>query len=318
MFSRIDPSKDTCFVVMPFSVKPEQKKLYPNPKHWDHVYSKFIQPAVNLAELNCRRDDEDHQSIDIMRRVIRSIERAEIILCDLSGNNANVFFELGWAFRANKKVILIRDEQTITPFDLRNIQASIYSMEMSAAKRTKFISSLAERISAYLDLQQKSKTVLEDWDQTAASPQFIAKRCDVDIYYHRAGLTLRQAKNMAGVLRQKNIKVRVLEHDFDRRPDSLFIGSMVAVDDARDVYEQVKYEIKYLFRPDYPDSEGGDSDGSKIGVGYDSTYNISERDPVRSKPVAVTRKQLDKLFDYGHSNSSFQKLLWETTLALKL
>jgi hypothetical protein len=106
---------------------------------------------------------------------------------------------------------------------------------------------------------------------------------------------------------------RLFEHDDLDGPDAIFIGALVEVADARFVIGMVPYEINFLFRPDYPESEGGDSAGYKIGIGYSSKYNAGRRGK-RSEPVAVSASELAALLDDDHTNTSFQRLLWEMTL----
>lgn len=307
----MDLDKDTCLVMMPFKVR--DASVYAKRNHWDLVYSKLIRPAVIASDLNCYRDDEDFACVDVMRRLIRYIERAEIVVCDMSSCNPNVFFELGWALRANKNVVLIIDDRTETPFDIRGLQFRRYSANLTKRGISSFVGTLTGILQKYQKEKTQVRTILEDWEPVAAAPQFMAKKCDVDIFFHRRGLTRNQAVDIAERLRVIGIKAKILEHDFNRKPDAIFLGSMVTADDARDVCKLVPYKIKYLFRPDYPDSEGGDSDGSKIGIGYDSTYNIQGRDPVRSEPVNISPRDLASLLDIRNSNATFQRLLWKLT-----
>ena len=118
--------------------------------------------------------------------------------------------------------------------------------------------------------------------------------CRVEIYYHDRGLTQDDADSMVKRLKEQGITSIVLEHVVPDCPDALFIGSLVRAADARLVFSLLTYEVKYLFRPDYAESEGGDSRGTKIGIGYVSHYNSNNRDR-RSEPVPVSRDQLAEL-----------------------
>ena len=40
------------------------------------------------------------------------------MLCDLSAHNPNLYLELGWALRADKRFVLIKDDLTDFKFDL--------------------------------------------------------------------------------------------------------------------------------------------------------------------------------------------------------
>jgi hypothetical protein len=68
-----------------------------------------------------------------------------------------------------------------------------------------------------------------------------------------------------------------------------------------------------MSRPDYPESEGGDGSGYKIGVGYTSSYNLAVRIP-RAEPIPLSSERLAGLLDKDHTNTSFQRSLWELAL----
>jgi len=50
------------------------------------------------------------------------ISKARVVVCDLSGRNANVFYETGIAHAVGAEVILISQHQTDVPFDLQHIR----------------------------------------------------------------------------------------------------------------------------------------------------------------------------------------------------
>ena len=115
-------TKRTCFVLMPFSVRPSELSLYDQDEsHWIEVYDGLIAPALRKAEFSFERDDEDKQSRIITDQIWQKIETADLILADISSSNPNVFLELGWALRADKKFILMKDDITDFQFDTRSI-----------------------------------------------------------------------------------------------------------------------------------------------------------------------------------------------------
>ncbi|HYP13395.1 MAG TPA: hypothetical protein VEQ63_05700, partial [Bryobacteraceae bacterium] len=134
-----------------------------------------------------------------------------------------------------------------------------------------------------------------------------------DIYYYERQFTRTEARLVAGELQCRHIPYRLLEHSEENGPDAVYIGPLVEASDARMVLQLVPYEISFLFRPDYPEAEGGDSSGYKIGVGYSSTYNAGRRGR-RAEPMAVSRSLLSELLDENHTNTSFQRCLWSLAL----
>jgi hypothetical protein len=62
--------------------------------------------------------------------VLRHLYSADMVLCDLSGLNANVFFELGLRQAFDKPVVIVHDEQTGRPFDTSQLRDWEYSSSL--------------------------------------------------------------------------------------------------------------------------------------------------------------------------------------------
>lgn len=71
--------------------------------------------------------DLDNQR-NVLEDIVRGIDSADVIIADLSGLNANVFYELGLAHAMNKKVIIITQNISDLPFDIQSYRANEYSM----------------------------------------------------------------------------------------------------------------------------------------------------------------------------------------------
>jgi hypothetical protein len=120
-----------CFVAMPFA--PEFSKVY-----------SAVKQALGVDDLGftCVRADELLGGGDIMEAVLREMERAEIIIADLTGGNANVFYELGIAHtvKDQKSVLLISQTTDKLPFDVNIYQCIKYDrLEVLAKKLTETI-----------------------------------------------------------------------------------------------------------------------------------------------------------------------------------
>ncbi len=106
----------SAFVIMPFNPGLEP------------VYLKIIQPLLQNAGFKCERGDNKSESIAIIDKVIKLIEGADLIVCDLTGGNPNVYYELGYARALDKQTILL--SQSIPsgqlPFDIRHLSITMY------------------------------------------------------------------------------------------------------------------------------------------------------------------------------------------------
>lgn len=95
----------TCFVLMPFA--PEFKI----------VFDTIEEALVGL--MTCTRADDLKLAQPILERILRGISQAELIIADVTGRNANVFYELGLAHTQTKNVLLLTRNINDVPFDLR-------------------------------------------------------------------------------------------------------------------------------------------------------------------------------------------------------
>jgi hypothetical protein len=129
-----------------------------------------------------------------------------------------------------------------------------------------------------------------------------------NVYIHQFGLLPSDAKSLKYTLEKNGIATQVFTHTDPGLPDAIFIGALVGAKEANVAISAVPYEIKYIFRPDYPVIEGGDPAGLLIGIGYISSFNSDTRSPL-SEPVAVSKQDLDYLTQPGLSNLEFQQRL---------
>jgi hypothetical protein len=103
----MDRGKKHCFVIMPFR------------QELDRVYDR-IRLTAAAHGLVCSRGD-DVMSAGFVLQVIRDhIERADVVVADLTGRNANVFYETAIAhmLKGLQQVILIAQRDRDVPVDL--------------------------------------------------------------------------------------------------------------------------------------------------------------------------------------------------------
>lgn len=81
-----------------------------------------IKAAIEAEGYECRRADDFWLHPHIMHDIIELITTSQVIICDLSGKNPNVFYEAGIAHTLGKEVILITQHDGDVPFDLRPLR----------------------------------------------------------------------------------------------------------------------------------------------------------------------------------------------------
>lgn len=101
--SRPDPSRIA--VMMPFGA------------HFNPVWN-TLKATANEGGWTCRRADDIWEDNVVINDVVALIARSKVVICDLTGRNANVFYETGIAHAFGREVILITQSEQDVPFDL--------------------------------------------------------------------------------------------------------------------------------------------------------------------------------------------------------
>lgn len=107
--------ESTVFVIMPFN------------KEFNDVWKGGIEKAAKNEGYKPLRVDMINKSSNITDDIIESINKCKISIVDVSSNNPNVMFELGYAIALNKPNIIISQSVEYLPFDIRNIRTILYS-----------------------------------------------------------------------------------------------------------------------------------------------------------------------------------------------
>ena len=74
------------------------------------------------------RADELFTTGSVVEQIWEQIEKVKLLLADLLGKNANVFYQLGLAHAARKPVIFTAALVDDVPFDLRHLRVIIYDI----------------------------------------------------------------------------------------------------------------------------------------------------------------------------------------------
>ena len=94
----------------------------------------------------------------IHAEIVRNIETADLVLCDMSCLNPNVFFEFGIRTSLNKPVSVVKDEVTKkVPFDTANLNYQEYKSTLNPWELGAEISKLEQNISIPLLNEAKVK-----------------------------------------------------------------------------------------------------------------------------------------------------------------
>ena len=93
------------------------------------IYELGICPACAEAGAHCTRVDREVIFGKITEEIYNQVDRADILIADVTGLNPNVFYEIGFAHGLGKNVIFIKhaEDKNGFPFDTHDFQHISYS-----------------------------------------------------------------------------------------------------------------------------------------------------------------------------------------------
>ena len=95
------------------------------------VYKMGIKETAAQLGIEAERVDEQIFQEGMLERIYRQIEAADIIIADMSGQNPNVFYEVGYAHAQEKICILLTKDADDIPFDLKHHRHILYGASIS-------------------------------------------------------------------------------------------------------------------------------------------------------------------------------------------
>src|SRR5690606_21553393 len=118
--------------------------------HWAEVKAVITEAieSINEYEFTVNLVSDSDESGVIQKRIVQNVYSADIVVCDVSGKNPNVMFELGMRLAFDKPTVIIKDDVTEYSFDTSAIEHLEYPRDLRFSKIVKFKQDLAEKIKA--------------------------------------------------------------------------------------------------------------------------------------------------------------------------
>lgn len=131
---KVNSIKPKVFVVMQFS------------KEYNELFENVIKPITEKAGYECVRADEFYTSTPILKDIIESIQNSTVIIAEITPDNPNVFYEIGYSHAINKPTILLSDiKREKLPFDLSSFRTLFYENTIAGKKKVE------ESLAKYLE-----------------------------------------------------------------------------------------------------------------------------------------------------------------------
>ena len=131
---KVQSVKPKIFVIMQFS------------KEYNELFEDVIKPITQKSGYECIRADEFYTSTPILKDIIESIENSTVIIAEITPDNPNVFYEIGYSHAINKPTILLCDyKREKLPFDLSSFRTLFYENTIAGKKKVE------ESLTKYLE-----------------------------------------------------------------------------------------------------------------------------------------------------------------------
>lgn len=259
-------SKEQCGIIMPISSIDGCSS-----EHWKEVLSIIKEAIVDANFVPNLVSDADDIGI-IQKRIIQNIYNNPIIVCDVSGKNPNVMFELGMRLAFDKATIIIKDDQTSYSFDTSPIEHLEYPRDLRFTKIIQFKELLKEKIIGTYKKSKEDKeytTFLKHFGEFKIA-QLPEKELSSEKYILQSIEELRlDLRQLSVNLRRPNVEQKLI---FDEDNEKSLFKAEIMVN---------QYVNKYLIERKI-NMEGVDKDNLKIELfkyleGFEEIKNICGR-----------------------------------------
>lgn len=143
---------DTCFVIQPF-----------DKGNFDDRYNDTFQPAIQNAGLEPYRVDKDFSVRVPIDTIEENIRLSKICFAEITTDNPNVWYELGYAFASSKDVVMVcsDERQSKFPFDIQHKHIITYKTGSSSHFET-LKNNITEKLKAFLHKGKQVQNLIDN------------------------------------------------------------------------------------------------------------------------------------------------------------
>ena len=199
----VSGTTEKCGIIMPIA----SMDGYPE-SHWKDV-RRILASAIEGAGFEAKIVSESDDIGVIHKRIVQNLYDNPMIVCDISGRNANVMFELGLRLAFDKPTIIVKDDATPYSFDTSVIEHLAYPKDLRYQRIEDFKAELKQRIektyATYLKDPSTYSTFLKNFGSFKV-PEIDEKFLPMSEYI------VEELKSIRGDLDQINVK-NILQRD---------------------------------------------------------------------------------------------------------
>lgn len=117
-------------------------------EHWEQV-KKILTLAMDSSvapSFSTRLVSEANETAIIHRTIVQNVAHMDVVICDVSGLNPNVMFELGLRLASGGCAVIVKDEKTKFTFDAHPIEHLEYESSLGWQSVEKFKQDLVKKV----------------------------------------------------------------------------------------------------------------------------------------------------------------------------
>ncbi|MFO1437759.1 MAG: hypothetical protein U1F81_05505 [Verrucomicrobiaceae bacterium] len=121
--------------------------------HWADVLG-IIRESLEDCKFNVELVSSGDESGVIHARIVKNLFNDDVVICDVSGRNPNVMFELGLRLAFDKPTVVIKDDKTAYNFDTSPIEHVPYPRDLRYSAIQDFKKQLSQKVKATFEAGQ--------------------------------------------------------------------------------------------------------------------------------------------------------------------
>ncbi len=225
--------KPTCFVIQPF-----------DRGRFDKRFAEVFVPAIKAAGLNAYRVDKDITALTPIESIEDGIRAAVVCLADITTDNPNVWYELGYAYACGTPVVMVCAEVREGkqyPFDIQHRSVFTYAAD-SPGDFVKLEAGITDRLKAAM---KKGAAIIQlaDAGQVVAQASGLSQPEMTVMALLAGSITRPGASYRLSSLRQECERAGLTAVGVTMGIVKLSSKKFVASADARDPYNDEEYEV---------------------------------------------------------------------------
>lgn len=145
-------NNNTCFVIQPFD-----RDVF------DKRYTDIFEPAIIEVGLEPYRVDRDPSVRVPIDDIHEGIKQAKICFAEITTDNPNVWYELGYAFASGKDVVMVCSEERKEkfPFDIQHKHILNYKTS-SSSDFENLKTKITEKLTAFIQTRKQVQIIIEN------------------------------------------------------------------------------------------------------------------------------------------------------------